>query len=139
MKMRFYINKKYWSKRDDQLITKAIRYAEIRYGLHDMDLAIKLGKPNDKYWGFSDFDDVTGYKIWLYPTKTMDVLSTVFHEMTHIKQFFYGELDLDRFIPRWKGKKCEADYKDQPWEQEAHEMEVVLLKEFLDIQVDLVI
>ena len=53
MKMRFYINKKYWSKRDDQLITKAIRYAEIRYGLHDMDLAIKLGKPNDKYWGAS--------------------------------------------------------------------------------------
>ena len=100
-----------------------------------------INVPNDKYWGFSDFDDFNYmFKIWLYPSdNTRCILRTVFHEMTHIKQFFYGELDLDRSIPRWKGKKCGANYKDQPWEREAHEMEVVLLKEFLDIQVDLVI
>ena len=116
---------------------------EIFYGFIDEYYEIITKATKELYQAITvlntDFDDVTGYKIWLYPTETMDVLSTVFHEMTHIKQFFYGELDLNRFIPRWKGKKCEADYKDQPWEQEAHEMEVVLLKEFLDIQVDLVI
>lgn len=141
MKMRFNIKKKHWSKASEKLVTKAIRYAAYRYGIQDIDLVVKLGNPNDKYWGFSDFDDFNYmFKIWLYPSDyTRGVLRTVFHEMTHVKQFFYGELDLDRSIPRWKGKKCGADYKNQPWEQEAHEMEVVLLKEFLDIQVDLVI
>jgi len=141
MKMRFNIKKKHWSKASEKLVTKAIRYAAYRYGIQDIDLVVKLGDPNDKYWGFSDFDDFNYmFKIWLYPSDyTRGVLRTVFHEMTHVKQFFYGELSLDSSTPRWKGKKCKADYRNQPWEQEAHEMEVVLLKEFLDIQVDLVI
>ena len=141
MKMRFNIKKKHWSKASEKLVTKAIRYAAYRYGIQDIDLVVKLGNPNDKYWGFSDFDDFNYmFKIWLYPSDyTRGVLRTVFHEMTHVKQFFYGELSLDSSTPRWKGKKCKADYKNQPWEQEAHEMEVVLLKEFLDIEVDLVI
>ena len=97
MKMRFYINKKYWSKHQDNLITKAIKYAAYRYGIQDIDLAVKLGKPNKNAWGYSDFDDISEYKIWLYPASSKgeeitQVLSTVFHEMTHIKQFYFGEL-----------------------------------------------
>ena len=106
MKMRFNIKKKHWSKASEKLVTKAIRYAAYRYGIQDIDLVVKLGNPNDKYWGFSDFDDFNYmFKIWLYPSdNTRCILRTVFHEMTHIKQFFYGELALDRSIPRWKGK-----------------------------------
>ena len=57
MKMRFNIKKKHWSKASEELVTKAIRYAAYRYGIQDIDLVVKLGNPNDKYWGFSDFDD----------------------------------------------------------------------------------
>lgn len=134
MKMRFNINKKYWTPDDVMLIKKAIKYGVYRYSLYGLDLTIKLGKPNNKNWGFSDFDTVTGFKIWLYPSDIQGMLLTVFHEMTHVKQFYSGELDLNRGTPRWKGKKCKEEYINQPWEQEAHEMEEVLLKEFLDIQ-----
>jgi hypothetical protein len=144
MKMKFHINKKYWSKRNKVLVAKAIKYAVYRYGIQDIDLVAKLGKPNKKAWGYSDDNEVSGYKIWIYPASSqgegiLEILSTVFHEMTHIKQFHLGELDLNRLIPRWKGKKCKADYKNQPWEIEAHEMEAVLLKEFLDIQVNYIL
>ena len=132
MKMRFNIKKKHWSRKDRSRIAKAVRYSAYRYGMQDLDLDIKLGGKNGKYYGFSDFDIDSGFKIWLYPSDML--LRTVFHEMTHIKQFYRGDLDMDKSTPRWKGKKYKQPYWLCPWEQEAHEMEEVLLKEFLDIQ-----
>ncbi len=129
--MRFNIKKAWWPAKDITLVKRAIRFAARRYGMKDLDLKVKLGKPSKRFYGFSSYDDDSGFKIWIYPSEAL--LRTVFHEMTHVKQQWYGELDLNApGAPRWKGKKCKAKYYKQPWEIEAHKLEVVLLKEFLD-------
>jgi hypothetical protein len=131
MKINFNITKNYWSKADQKFITAAVRYAAYRYGLQDIDLTIKLGKPRKKYCGFSEWTEDFGFKVWLYPNKAL--LLTIFHEMTHIKQFYFDELDLDGAAPRWLGKKCRKKYENQPWEIEANKMEEVLRREFFEV------
>jgi len=57
-------------------------------------------------------------------------LSTLAHELVHVKQFARGELDDE--LTRWKSNKyCEnIDYWDQPWEKEARRLQVKLMGEF---------
>ena len=127
--MKFNIKKTWWSPKDVTLVTKAIRFAALRYGMKNLELNVKLGKPSKKYDGFSAHDDDLGFKIWIYPGDAL--IRTIFHEMTHVKQTWYGELDLNApGAPRWKGKKCKAKYRNQPWEIEARKMEKVLYKEW---------
>lgn len=58
-----------------------------------------------------------------------EILKTLAHEMVHIKQFVYGETN--ESLTRWKGKPVgEMDYYSQPWEIEAHGMEVSLFSKF---------
>jgi len=51
-----------------------------------------------------------------------DLISTVCHEMIHVKQYYRKEMDNSR---RWKSKLVKEDtaYLDQPWEKEAFKME----------------
>jgi hypothetical protein len=57
-------------------------------------------------------------------------LSTLAHEMVHVKQFAKGELD--SALTQWKSNKyCEnIDYWDQPWEKEARRLQNKLVLEF---------
>ena len=50
-------------------------------------------------------------------------LSTLAHEMVHVKQFAKGELD--SALTQWKSNKyCgNIDYWDQPWEKEARRLQ----------------
>jgi len=59
-----------------------------------------------------------------------DILKTIAHEMVHVKQFLYGETN--ETLTRWKGMKISSDtnYYCQPWEIEAHGMEVSLFSRF---------
>ena len=91
MRMKFNINKTWWPRKDVTVVKKAIRFAARRYGMRDLVLNVKLGKPSEKFYGFSGYDDDTGFKIWIYPSDA--VLLTIFHEMTHVKQTWFGELD----------------------------------------------
>ena len=134
MKLRFNRNKRWWSKKDQSNIAAAIRYCVMRYNMQDFELVVKLGKRNTLYDGLSDTTGIGEYKIWIYPNK--HELQTVFHEMTHIKQFYFYELDMDGSVPKWMGKKNGQSYSKCPWEKEANKMEKVLLKEFLDLQLN---
>ena len=60
-----------------------------------------------------------------------DYTSTLLHELWHVYQHVTGQLK-DKYNKRyWKGiDHSETDYKDQPWEVEAHKMEKVLVKEY---------
>ena len=60
-----------------------------------------------------------------------DYTSTLLHELWHVYQHVTGQLK-DKYNKRyWKGiDHSETDYKDQPWEVEAHRMEKVLVKEY---------
>jgi len=57
-------------------------------------------------------------------------LSTLAHEMVHVKQFAKGELDPS--MSRWKSNKYvdHIDYWDQPWEKEARRLQNKLVLEF---------
>lgn len=57
---------------------------------------------------------------------------TLLHELYHILQHIRGDLRDKRGIRCWKGVNCEnLDYDEQPWEQEAFEMESILYNEYL--------
>ena len=60
-----------------------------------------------------------------------DILKTLAHEMVHIKQYAYSETN--ETLTRWRGMKVDSDTVDywiQPWEVEAHGMEVSLFSRF---------
>jgi hypothetical protein len=58
-------------------------------------------------------------------------LSTLAHEMAHVKQFARHELN--ESLTRWKNKNCSnIEYWDQPWEKEARKLQKVLVQKFQD-------
>lgn len=60
-----------------------------------------------------------------------NILSTLAHEMVHIKQFIYGETNDQLSV--WKGKRVNSDkvdYWSHPWEIDAHGREAGLFTKF---------
>ena len=56
-------------------------------------------------------------------------LSTLAHEMVHVKQFAKDELDMA--LCYWKGKDhTKTDYWKQPWEKEARKLQQKLVNNF---------
>lgn len=57
-------------------------------------------------------------------------LSTLAHEMVHVRQFARGELNSN--MTQWKSNKyCDnIEYWDQPWEKEARRLQGKLVEEF---------
>ena len=70
--------------------------------------------------------------------KLRDFLTTLAHEMVHVKQFARGELYESTRLGRhrWQGEwlKNEPDYWDQPWEIEAHGRETGLFVRWAEAQ-----
>ena len=61
-----------------------------------------------------------------------DYMKTLFHEMQHILQHIRGDLRDKRGIRCWKGIDCsDLDYKEMPWETDAHQRELELYQEYL--------
>jgi len=59
-------------------------------------------------------------------------LSTLAHEMVHVRQFARGELDL--MMESWKSRKyCgHIEYWNQPWEKEARRLQNKLVFDFME-------
>jgi hypothetical protein len=60
-----------------------------------------------------------------------EILKTLAHEMTHIKQYAYNETN--ETLTRWKGMRVNSDdidYWEQPWEIEAFGKETCLFSKF---------
>jgi hypothetical protein len=63
------------------------------------------------------------------------ILGTLAHEMVHIKQYVYGELDDNLSV--WRGVKVNSDDLDywwHPWEIEAFGTEAGLLRKFVEAE-----
>jgi len=62
---------------------------------------------------------------------------TLLHELWHVYQHVTGVLK-DKYGKRlWRGiDYTETDYSEQPWEVQAHQIEVVLYEEFLNYLTD---
>ena len=66
--------------------------------------------------------DVAMYGNWL---------STLAHEMVHVKQFARNELDAN--LSRWKSRgHANTEYWDQPWEKEARRLQHKLVAKFIE-------
>jgi hypothetical protein len=60
------------------------------------------------------------------------MLKSLAHEIVHVSQYARGELN--ETMTRWRGQKVNADqiaYHEQPWEQQAMELEDTLYYSFL--------
>jgi len=56
-------------------------------------------------------------------------LSTLAHEMVHVKQFARGELSSS--LQHWKGRDhTDTEYWDQPWEKEARRLQNKMVLQF---------
>jgi hypothetical protein len=67
---------------------------------------------------------------------TAKLLTTLAHEMVHVKQFARGQVKTE-FTKRghvrtfWMGRPVKAEYLDRPWEIEAYDRELELTDQFL--------
>lgn len=61
-------------------------------------------------------------------------LITMAHELVHVKQFAYREIDAS--LTKWRGKPVSENmsYVDQPWEIEADEVSLKLYNLFVESQ-----
>lgn len=64
-------------------------------------------------------------------------VQTLLHELWHVYQHVKGALK-DKYGKRyWRGIDCSSmDYSEQPWEVQAHQMELVLYDEYLTYLTD---
>lgn len=61
------------------------------------------------------------------------ILSTLAHECVHVRQFCQRELNMTESYARWKGEiYCYADRSEEPWEDDACALEVILLDKYKD-------
>jgi hypothetical protein len=104
-------------------------YLEIKYrknmdyqGLVTIEDYNVLGVPND-------------FLIEICRNTEEEMLKSLAHEMVHVLQYSRGELN--ETMTMWRGRKVNADeipYHQQPWEQQAIELEEKLYQSFLATQ-----
>lgn len=66
--------------------------------------------------------------------KISDMISTLAHEMVHVKQFVKDGLDVAAAMykgKQWTVSEGKDHYRDSPWEIEAHDKEITLTNHYL--------
>ena len=61
-----------------------------------------------------------------------EIVRTLAHEMVHVRQYAYGELNEE--ATQWCGQKCARDleYHEQPWEIEAHDVGDIIFNDYME-------
>lgn len=132
------------SKTEKQVVEKAVQWCikKLLPRVRTLDIEVRIRKLN--VCGYCLEGD-TNRKFELEIKKGMklyDLISTVCHEMVHVKQYAKREMSLDYNSgrTRWKAKLISENtkYLDQPWEKEAFKLEENLAIEcFKEIEVSL--
>ena len=129
------IKKGWWPWERQQLAVKALDFAIKHYELQDecVDYPVKLilTKFKDNYYGDSWMHE-WGYEIRINSRfNDYRMIRTIFHEMTHVKQFARGELEMGTKVDKFKGKEYKrADYWTAPWEVEARKAEKKMMRKW---------
>ena len=138
MQIKFKLKaKSSWDESQIDRVKVAARWSAARLGFVKLPITIiiRLVGPHPEQFGSCSMVDETRYIIWLQSGLDVNrTISTLFHEMTHIKQHLYDGLYLH--------SASEADFRHQqydmedywnaPWEKEARRAEHRLLNEFLE-------
>ncbi len=103
----------------------------------NLSLTVKFNSKMDVYGTtsiveYNNSNDPRVFLIQIHPgIGAREILSTLAHEMVHVKQFVYNEMNED--LNKWKTKKIDytlMDYYSLPWELEAHGYEVGMMSKF---------
>jgi hypothetical protein len=128
----YYVTYNKPNKISDALMDKAILFASDFLQI-DEDIEVDFGDKFEKdRCGYCDYDE-DGISIAINPKmKKVQIITTLFHEMVHAKQYVNEELvSGEGSSPsRWMGEECDVPYLESPWEREAYELEAVMLDIF---------
>lgn len=98
----------------------------------DVNVEIRFRDELGGFYGLCSAIDDKEYLIEILNNgDTREMLSTIIHEMTHVKQYIRKELSGGVFgVYLWKGNiiKAEIDNAFTPWENEAYETETLLIE-----------
>lgn len=121
----------------------ALFYGDILFAKRTLDnifVQIKFDPNIGDFFGFAEITDCNDYGkpnsflILVNPfIGAKAILTTIAHEMVHVKQYVYRQINDDLTI--WKGQRVISDdieYWLQPWEIEAHGLEVGLFQLFAE-------
>jgi hypothetical protein len=101
--------------------------------LRTLDIEIKVKKLKDAMGYCMMGDTNRDFELEIKSGMGMyDLISTVCHEMVHVKQYARKEIWLDRdYNQRWKRSRVSSntEYMDLPWEKEAFRQERALAVE----------
>lgn len=95
---------------------------------------IELKNLKGKIYGFCECVEPRRFTIEIQRGMSdRKMISTVLHEMIHVKQYVRNELiDIDAGKIQWKSRKFkDVDYWDQPWEREAYRYDERFTDEFI--------
>ena len=109
----------------------AIKHYKLQNECADYPVKLILTKFKDNYYGDSWMHE-WGYEIRINSRfNDYRMIRTIFHEMTHVKQFALGELELGTKVDKFKGKKYKReDYWNAPWEVEARKAEKKMMRKW---------
>jgi hypothetical protein len=93
--------------------------------MRTLDIEVKIKKLDDAY-GYCLCDDKRTFQIDIKKGLTLyELITTVCHEMIHVKQYATGELKEVEYGAKWKGRRFSDDiaYSKLPWEKQAFKLE----------------
>ena len=111
-------------------------------GHEPINYEILLGRTINKFdndcrgWASAQkFGNVWSATIFVAREEEFDsMLSTLAHELIHVKQFIKDGLDVEEGMfrgKRWNARKSQHEEFDSPWEREAYGKEVALKEHYL--------
>lgn len=136
--------RKTWTLMERHLAADAIDFALQHYGIpsKDINLRVRLcGEQRGEYGLTVAFGTRFIIKLYRVHSTLEEILRSVFHEMTHLKQGYEDQLDMhyheeDGVVVHWDHytfdeNALEKDYYNTPWEVEARDAEDLLLDLYL--------
>ena len=114
-----------------QLVKSFVQYFEIRNGDIYSRITIEFKKLEEGFLGFC-FPDRNGIVIQINKSlNEAEMISTLFHELVHAKQFDSGILqwNSDNGDFHWRGELTKLPYSKQPWEKQAYRLQDKMVAE----------
>lgn len=127
--------KKAWSVGERELAKQAVEFAITELELDVSPVRIDIRLKGEHEVDFGDSIDLE-YKIVVRLFKSANWLRTLFHELEHVRQYIYCELEIENDYAVWQGTLSTRNINDweeywsAPWEVAAREKEVELLAAF---------
>ena len=127
--------KSHWSVPERHLVRAAIDFAVEELDLLVNPVPIDIILKGEHETDFGDSIDLE-YKVVVRIFKSPNWLRTLFHELEHVRQYVYCELELEVDHAMWQGELATRnidnwdEYWNAPWEVAAREKEAELLVAF---------